>query len=162
MKNFRFIVDGMHGTLARKLRIYGFDTIYESNADDKALLELSKKEDRALITSDKMLHSAAVRMGVNSILITGSNDEERMIGLFKRLKMKAPPFGSEASRCPVCNGELRQVERSSLVDRVPENVLKRKNEFYLCSSCGKVYWEGGHWRRLRRFARKVERGLQEA
>ena len=156
----KFIVDGMHGTLARKLRIYGFDTIFDPKADDEALLEVGREEGRALITSDRGLHRAALKNEIKSILLTGETDEDRMTTLFRRLKMTVSTLNPEISRCPMCNGMLKPIERPSLRGRIPEGVLQRKDEFYICPSCGKVYWEGSHWRRIRAFAKRVERRLQ--
>lgn len=33
------------------------------------------------------------------------------------------------------------------VDRVPANVLKNVQQFYICECCGKVYWDGSHMER---------------
>ena len=48
--------DHMLGTLAKWLRIYGFDTAYaNSEMDDDDIIRISKKEKRILITRDKNL-----------------------------------------------------------------------------------------------------------
>ncbi|HVB95073.1 MAG TPA: Mut7-C RNAse domain-containing protein [Nitrososphaerales archaeon] len=41
----RFIADAMLGSLARKLRIFGFDTSYFSDGRDIELEDLARKED---------------------------------------------------------------------------------------------------------------------
>lgn len=52
----KFLCDKMLGTLAKWLRIYGFDTFYaNSEIDDEGLMEIAKKEKRVLITRDKDL-----------------------------------------------------------------------------------------------------------
>jgi len=158
----KFIVDGMHGTLARKLRIYGFDTAYDPKTDDKALLELGIAEGRVLVTSDRVLHRAALQSGVKSILLTSETDEDRMVTLLRRLKIKTSILKPETSRCPLCNGMLKPIKGQSLKGRIPEGVLQRNDVFYICASCGKVYWEGSHWHRIRTFAQGIERRLQEA
>lgn len=33
------------------------------------------------------------------------------------------------------------------VDKVPINVLKNVQQFYICECCGKVYWDGSHMER---------------
>jgi len=43
LENPKFLVDGMLGKLARKLRIFGFDTTYLSNTDDDNLIKLELK-----------------------------------------------------------------------------------------------------------------------
>ena len=50
----KFLCDQMLGTLAKWLRIYGFDTFYANrDISDSELLDISKKENRILITRDK-------------------------------------------------------------------------------------------------------------
>ena len=48
----RFVADVHLGTLARLLRLLGFDTRYTNNLDDAALAELTARERRILLTRD--------------------------------------------------------------------------------------------------------------
>jgi uncharacterized protein with PIN domain len=48
----RFILDGMLGSLARWLRIIGYDTIYYVDKEDDELRDEAKKNNRTLITRD--------------------------------------------------------------------------------------------------------------
>ena len=54
-KEFSFLADAMLGKIARKLRIFGFDTVYDSNLDDENILNSSNYIGRILLTSDKEL-----------------------------------------------------------------------------------------------------------
>ena len=29
---------------------------------------------------------------------------------------------------------------------IPEDVIARQDEFYGCSKCGKIFWQGSHWK----------------
>jgi len=40
---------------------------------------------------------------------------------------------------------------------VPPESLRAFNRFYVCPSCGKVYWEGSHWRNIRRILEEARR-----
>ena len=51
----RFVADGHLGSLTRNLRLLGFDVAYEQNADDRQLLEVMARENRALLTRDRRL-----------------------------------------------------------------------------------------------------------
>ena len=75
-----FVVDGMLGSLARKLRMFGFDTLYYNDADDDRLIEVGKQENRVILTCDKMLFQRAINIGLDSILLVGSNDVDDMVG----------------------------------------------------------------------------------
>jgi hypothetical protein len=52
-------------------------------------------------------------------------------------------------RCALCNGELATVSRDEVADVVPARSLIWATEFYRCSACGHVYWNGTHWSRIR-------------
>src|SRR5262249_56320749 len=51
----RFVADGHLGALTRNLRLLGFDVVYRQNADDRQLLEVMARENRALLTRDRRL-----------------------------------------------------------------------------------------------------------
>ena len=51
----KFIGDGHLGSLARNLRLLGFDVAYPKDADDRQLLEIMAGENRALLTRDRRL-----------------------------------------------------------------------------------------------------------
>lgn len=35
------------------------------------------------------------------------------------------------------------------IETVPEGVLKKVDLFYVCQKCGKVFWEGSHFARVK-------------
>ena len=43
---------------------------------------------------------------------------------------------------------LRMAERQEVSDRVPPRTFEAYDEFWVCGSCGKVYWRGSHWRNI--------------
>ena len=51
----RFIADVMLGSLAKWLRILGFDTLYFKDIDDRELIKRAKQEQRVLLTRDTRL-----------------------------------------------------------------------------------------------------------
>lgn len=61
------------------------------------------------------------------------------------LRERARPF----TRCLECNGLLRTAGRDEVAHRLPPRVAGEQSEFTLCTGCGRVYWPGSHWRRLR-------------
>ncbi|MGI0047755.1 MAG: Mut7-C RNAse domain-containing protein, partial [Nitrosotalea sp.] len=50
-----FVVDAMLGNLARKLRILGYDSKYDSSIEDSILLNLAEGQKRVLVTKDENL-----------------------------------------------------------------------------------------------------------
>jgi uncharacterized protein with PIN domain len=148
----RFVADAMLGSLARKLRIFGYDTVYFSKGDDPDLESLASQEGRVILTSDKGLYAHAVHRSTVAVLVEGASDRARMRSVREQLGDRLSPSSVEASRCAACNGELRRVTREEIAARVPERVAARHRIFWVCAACGKPYWRGSHWRRLRRLS----------
>lgn len=133
--------------------MYGFDTIYDAKLDDNELIRLAESEDLTLLTSDRELFLRATNRNTSTILITGENDAARLACIFRSLEITGA-LNPERSRCPICNGLLEEGDKSSLAD-LPQTVLDRQEKFYVCKSCGKVYWQGSHWRRMESMANVV-------
>ena len=60
----RFSADEMLGSLARWLRLMGYDTIYERDSSDTAILERARVDERILLTRDKKLAERAKEKGL--------------------------------------------------------------------------------------------------
>jgi uncharacterized protein with PIN domain len=56
----KFVADGMLGSLTRWLRMLGQDIVYSVKLGDSQLLELAKREERALLTKDCELYKRAI------------------------------------------------------------------------------------------------------
>jgi len=162
MISVSFIVDGMLGSLSRKLRMFGFDTLYYNDTDDDKLIEICKQQDRILLTCDKMLFQRAMNAGINSVLLDGSGDANDMAHVFKNTGIHAIEFLPEKSRCPLCNSILDIRDKDSVKKLVPDNVLNAQERFYFCKQCNKVYWEGSHMKKLQEFGLNVQRMLNHA
>ena len=151
----RFVADAMLGSLARKLRIFGFDTVYFKEGEDSELEEVARKGSRIILTSDKGLSKDASRKGIPVLLLEGKTDRARLraIALAYHLALSR-----DDSRCAVCNGELERIGKAEARDaRLPEGVVARHRIFYRCRSCSNLYWRGRHWVRLRRLSSAVRR-----
>ena len=157
----RFIVDGMLGSLARKLRLYGFDTIYDTSIHDHDMIKIAYSQNRVLLTADRELFGRAVKKNIDSILVMGANDAERLACIFTALAIRADKIDPERSRCPACNGTLALTDKPSVSKKLPSRIIERHQEFYACSNCGKLYWKGSHWRRIESLAKEVRERLEQ-
>jgi len=143
----KFLCDQMLGTLAKWLRIFGFDTSYPGPLDDGELIALAASENRAVLTRDKELASKIE----GSLYIQSDNLDqqiEQVMGTF-HLKIEEP-----MSRCSVCNSPIVEVEKSKIKGEVPEGVFSRQNQFWKCPNCFKYYWQGSHWEKI---VKKIEK-----
>lgn len=140
----RFLVDSMHGYVAKWLRIMGYDTLYLNSVNDEDIVQLALG-DRVLVTSDEELAKIAERRGVEVFLTKGLTEEEVLRLLVGRFKLF---FQEDSLRCTVCNGELEPLppEEAEKNPEVPKNV----DLLWRCKSCGKLYWRGSHWRNISR------------
>ena len=144
-----FLVDGMLGSLARKLRILGYDTIYDSKAVDAKLLEIAAQSKRCLITSDMELYISSRRKKLASILINSRNERGRLFEVLSAIG-ESKIDETRVARCSICNGALRDSGRK-----------ERGNAVYSCVDCGKHYWKGVHWKRLSSLFNEVDRMLRD-
>jgi uncharacterized protein with PIN domain len=156
----KFIADNMLGTLSRKLRVFGHDVTYNKENTDPIIIDTAKKEGRIILTSDKELHSIALRKGLKSIYILELTDEDRFVIIFKKLGLK-PQLVPTNSRCSICNHGIKRVSKDDLKNRIPNEIIGRYNHFYACINCGKVYWTGSHWDKFEKFSIRVKRKLQK-
>lgn len=145
----------MLGKLAKKLRLLGYDSIYSSNVEDKKLLNLAKKENRILITKDAPLVKKATKEQVATVQITKTDEIDQFLQINEQVRLSNCTISGNNSRCPLCNGELGHTEQKLVLDKVPDGILERVKDFWMCKSCKKIYWEGTHIKNLQKFARKL-------
>lgn len=143
----------MLGRLARWLRLSGYDVAYLRQRRDRDVLERAKKEGRVLLSRDGQLCQRARKEGVKCLYVESGDVVEQLAQAIRELGIRlsdTPVY----SRCPRCNGEIIRAGEESIA-RVPEMVRKRVDEFWECSECGQVYWEGSHWRNIKKVVRMV-------
>jgi uncharacterized protein with PIN domain len=138
----RFIADAMLGTLAKWLRILGYDTVFDPGLDDHQLVRRARAEGRVLLTRDREL---AQRRGVTVLSVTGEALDDQIRQVVSELNL-APEHSF--SRCPVCNSGLKAIDIESARARVPAYVAKTHKQFKACPGCRRVYWRGSHWRKM--------------
>ncbi|NIV39313.1 MAG: hypothetical protein GWN58_60840 [Anaerolineae bacterium] len=138
----RFVADAMVGTLAKWLRILGYDTCFDPDMDDHQLVRLARAEDRVLLTRDRKL---ARRPGLNAVFVTSQSLEAQIDQVLTELNLEPE---HSFSRCPVCNEQLAEVDREAARDRVPAYVARTQKSFRACPACQRVYWRGTHWQQM--------------
>jgi uncharacterized protein with PIN domain len=154
MKNGRsprtpgFICDGSLGGLCRWLRAAGYETEWRPGAAAHEVIgDVLEDERRILITSDsRVLDRPEVHSEAIVVLWVPSNLRriEQAAWIMRDLSLTPGK-----PRCMACGGELRCVDKGSVSDRIPPRTARWKNEYQLCRECGRLYWEGTHWDRIR-------------
>jgi uncharacterized protein with PIN domain len=137
-----FFVDEMVVGLTRWLRILGFDTIDMRSYKKEGMNNLLGS--RYFITASKK-HYEEWR-GQKKVFIRFDSISERLnyldskLDIFNKIEF--------LSRCLLCNSKILSLKKSEIVDDVPKRVLKNFDNFYHCPKCNKIYWQGGHVKRI--------------
>jgi uncharacterized protein with PIN domain len=147
MSALKFITDGMLGKLTRWLRLLGHDVEYANDIDDKKLMTMAKKEKRTLLTRDLELFQQATARGIDTFLVEGRTEVERLACMAKKYGFPLE-IDVKVSRCPKCNTKIRPVSKDTAVEKIPKTTFTYYNEFWECPKCGQVYWRGAHWKRI--------------
>jgi len=148
MNDLRFLADSMLGTLAKWLRILGYDTTYDARLDDSEVVRLARAEGRILLTRDTGLLR---HKGLHCLFIESEVLEEQVAQVLRAFDLRADnPF----SRCPVCNTVLEDVPKYEAWGQVPPFVYQTQDNFSLCPECNRFYWRGTHWQGM---LKKIER-----
>ena len=153
--NPRFVLDVHLGRLAAYLRMLGFDTLYHNDYDDPELADISASDHRILLTCDRQLLK---RKQITHGYFVRSRQPQRQIPeILSRFDLyhKLQPF----SRCMHCNGKTRLVNKKDIESRLLAKTKKYYNEFYQCESCGKIYWKGSHYLKMKDMINKIQAGF---
>jgi len=140
----KFIADGMLGKLTRWLRILGQDVTYSNQFEDAELIAMAEKGRRTLLTRDSGLYQRAIGKGIGTFYVEGRTEAEKLAELAKRFDFPLT-IDLNRSRCPRCNAKIRLTPKKKLVGKVEKNTFIYYDEFWKCSKCGHIYWQGAHW-----------------
>jgi len=149
----RFLVDRNAGRLAKWLRALGYDVTLAPDLADRDLLDLARREGRVLLTRDRRIfHRRTVASGqVRALLLHAERTWDQLGEVASALGLDP---SRAFTRCLVCNQETRPASPEEVRERVPPFVLRTQQEFRTCPRCGRVYWKGTHWRKMREELRR--------
>jgi hypothetical protein len=145
LRTTSFLADAHLGGLARLLRLAGFDTLYENGLTDAQIEARAREDGRIVLSRDRELLK---RRGItHGCYVRALRPREQLREVIGRLDLarRLQPF----SRCLACNAPLAPIDKGVVRDRLPPNVREGHDRFTACTGCGRVYWEGSHWRRMR-------------
>lgn len=146
LRRTAFVVDVNLGKLARRLRMLGFDALYDRRYGDGEIAAIAADERRIVLTRDRrLLFMKCITHGywVRSVLADRQTEEvlERF-DLYRQIR----PF----QRCIACNGLLEAVAKEAVIDYLEPKTRLYYDRFHRCLGCGKVYWAGSHVEDMRR------------
>ena len=144
----RFLADCNVGRLARWLRALGYDASYHARIGDAELVREAAAESRVLPTCDRDLTKRRViQSGVGrAILIRDDEVTKQLRQVFGELRLE---LKEALTRSIECNSELPSRAPSAVAERVPQHVRQTQSRYSECPDCGRIYWAGTHWQRMR-------------
>ncbi len=149
LRDPRFILDVHLGKLARHLRLLGFDCTYDNSLDDPEIVRIAAREKRCILTRDiQLLKHGGVDRGY---WIRSKDPREQTVEVLDRFDLRgaARPF----TRCMVCNAAVEPVDKEAVAHRLEPKTRQYHDTFSICTGCGRIYWEGSHYRRMERLVR---------
>lgn len=150
-----FAADVHLGTLARRLRVLGFDTWYETAVDDARLAELAVEQGRVLLSRDRgLLCRRIVRHGA---LVRADDPDRQVDEVVARFALSGRV--RPGIRCPRCNGATEQVPRDQVLGRLEPGTRAAGHQvFRRCRDCDQLYWPGAHAADLDSIVERASRG----
>ncbi len=141
----RFLCDEMLGQLCRYLRAAGYDTMFaNSGHQDRVLLQQCHDEERYLLTQDQLVREHKAARDIALILPQGDLDQlAALLGTHFHLDWLARSF----TRCLVDNALLQPADASAAA-KVPADARRPDEALSTCPVCGRVYWQGSHYKRM--------------
>lgn len=143
----RFILDVHLGRLAKYLRMLGFDTRYDRDADDRMLLHVAATEERILLSKDRLLIQSAPPLP--AYLVLARRPREQLDEVLDRFQIRGS--FNPLTRCLECNEILISERKEAVMDKLPACVNASMHVFFSCPVCRKVFWQGSHFDRMKEF-----------
>lgn len=141
-----FVCDAALGGLARWLRAAGHVARGVSGAPPEAALRTAQRAGAILLTGERrMLERRDVRAGrVRAVCVPTTIAPHEQLTLVLRtlgLALLSP-------RCMACGGALRAVAKGDVRARIPPRTALWKDDYWVCSECDRLFWQGTHWERI--------------
>jgi len=147
----KFVLDVHLGRLAAYLRMLGFDTEYLNCFCDPELVRIAVAEHRILLTRDRgLLKYGAITHGYWLRHAVSRDQVAEVIRRFDLAKLIRP-----FTRCMACNGLLEPVSKDEARVVIPPRTAELHDEFNQCNQCGRVFWKGSHYERMRRWIEQL-------
>jgi len=140
-----FVVDANLGKLARYLRLLGFDCLYRNDFDDAAVATIASEQQRTVLTRDRSLLQR--RIITYGYFVRADMPKIQTREVLKRFDLY--PLIKPLIRCTHCNGELVETGKQKIEHRLEPLTRKYYDNFLMCPECGQIYWQGGHYVRIK-------------
>src|SRR5439155_18308913 len=143
-----FLCDAGLGGLARWLRAAGYESHWTPDISDDAAIREAIRLEAILLTTDSILMQRRLLRDriIPSVWVSPAlKVMEQLTHVLRELELKLPLL---QPRCMSCGGELAEVPKEQVQDRIPPRTLRWLDQYFECQECGKLFWHGTHWERI--------------
>lgn len=135
-----FAADAMLGSLAKWLRLLGYDCTYSPAVTDDGLVAVSRSEGRIVLTRDRRVAKDAAR----ALYVPPGTLDDELVAVCLEFGID-PPEEPPAVRCSLCNARLEAEPRGGAPPPgVPARVVELHLDIWRCPGCKRHYWRGSH------------------
>jgi uncharacterized protein len=139
----KLLCDDNLGKLAKYLRILGYDSYFLSTLINAKLLAVMLMENRIVLTRD---HHLAARIEAGRVVLIESDlPDQQLRQVIEKLELKPDPKDL-FSRCLECNVICNNAVADEIKEKIFPYILKSKKSFKRCPDCGRIYWQGSHYK----------------
>lgn len=139
----KFLLEDNLNKLAKWLRFLGYDSKLLKAVSKNKLASLAIKEKRIILTRANKFKTNLKNIELIKI------DSEFYPEQLKELKPLIQ-FNKDKifSRCSECNSKLHKINKTRIEEFIPKYIFHTQNEFKICRKCGKIYWQGSHYKKI--------------
>lgn len=143
IKKTVFILDNMLQGLARWLRFLGYRSFVIENLHQLNQLFIDHPTAVFITESRKKIQKINPP---NAFFMKESKLEDQLAILDSRFKI----FENIEllSLCTLCNTTIAPVDKGTIKGKVPPAIWSSYDHFWICFKCQRIYWKGGHIKRL--------------
>ncbi len=141
----------MLGKLAKWLRIFGYDTVYNPYLTDGEILRIAKAEQRLILTRDTRL--VLCRYAKPNLLVEHDLLPDQLRQVIRELDLQLK--GKLFSRCLICNCLLQPINKELVRASVPAYVFATQSLFSRCPYCQRIFWPATHIDKMQAQIREI-------
>ncbi len=146
----RFLLEADLEKLAKWLRFLGQNVKVLPGPINKE--DVVRERERVFITTSKKWEKHLKAWGVDYLLIPKDDWKVQLCIIIKHFGIKPKLV---LNQCVYCNAELKPVEKEEIKDKLPPPVYEFAKDFTLCLTCGRIYWKGTHFPRMKARLKEV-------
>jgi uncharacterized protein with PIN domain len=122
----------------------GYDSVCYKSISFANRIRLAKKERRIYLT--RSLKESKSKIDFSRRRIVSENVIEQLHELADFISYSENYL---LTRCLDCNRELFPMDKMKIQHLIPPAIFQKHQDFKVCGKCGKIYWKGSHYQRMK-------------